>query len=260
MLSITGWGAAAGAIVTGAVGGVTGVAVKVKSGCVLDIFPGAGFGGSGRILMRAVSLANGVVGGAAGGAGAAAAVPMGRGTGVLAGSGGGGTAAGGGGGGANVRGTGTLATGGLGNGTCDTGGRGIGTLPGFGASGVGGGSDVGGRAGRLIRTISSSCGATASPRRGGRVIRTVSFFGWLASAMVTLTGGKIRLPKIGYVVTGKLRSLGKRWRLHRGSFHFCVFRVFRARPSLGVMKYWSGDILRQPDSYLNWRECYANRS
>ena len=72
MLSITGWGATAGAIVTGAVGGVTGVAVKVKSGCVLDIFPGAGFGGSGRILMRAVSLANGVVGGAAGGAGAAA--------------------------------------------------------------------------------------------------------------------------------------------------------------------------------------------
>jgi hypothetical protein len=128
MLSKTGWGATAGAIVTGAVGGVTGVAVKVKSGCVLDIFPGAGFGGSGRILMRAVSLANGVVGGAAGGAGAAAAVPMGRGTGVLAGSGGGGTAAGGGGGGASVRGTGTLATGGLGNGTCDTGGRGIGWL------------------------------------------------------------------------------------------------------------------------------------
>jgi hypothetical protein len=190
MLSITGWGAIAGAIVTGAVGGVTGVAVKVKSGCVLDIFIGAGFGGSGRILIRAVSLANGVVGGAAGsgaaagGAGAAAAVPMGRGTGVLAaGSGGGGTAAGGGGGGANVRGTGTLAT-------CDTGGRGIGTLLGFGASGVGGGSDVGGRAGRLIRRISSSSGAPASPRRGGRVIRTVSFFGWLASAMVTLTGGK----------------------------------------------------------------------
>ncbi len=199
MLSITGRGATAGAIVTGAVGGVTGVAVKVKSGCVLDIFIGAGFGGSGRILMRAVSLANGVVGGAAGagaaagGAGAAAAVPMGRGTGVLAaGSGGGGTAAGGGGGEANVRGTGTLAIGGLGNGTCDTGGRGIGTLPGFGTSGVdvGGGSDVGGRAGRLIRTVSSSCGATASPRRGGRVIRTVSFFGWLASAMVTLTGEK----------------------------------------------------------------------
>ena len=229
MLSKTGWGATAGAIVTGAVGGVTGVAVKVKSGCVLDIFPGAGFGGSGRILMRAVSLTNGVVGGAAGGAGAAAAVPMGRGTGVLAaGSGGGGTAAGGGGGGANVRGTGTLAAGGLGNGTCDTGGRGIGTLPGFGTSGVdvGGGSDVGGRAGRLIRTVSSSCGATASPRRGGRVIRTVSFFGWLASAMVTLTGGKIRLPKIGYVVTGKLRSLGKRWRLHEALPTFVSFVFF----------------------------------
>ena len=267
MLSITGWGATGGAIVTGAVGGATGVAVKVESGCVLDIFIGAGFGGSGRILMRAVSLANGVVGGAAGAgaaageAGAPAAAPMGRGTGVLAaGSEGGGTAAGGGGGGANVRGTGTLATGGLGDGTCDTGGRGIGTLPGFGASGVAGGSDVGGRAGRLIRTVSSSCGATASPRWGGRVIRTVSFFGWLASAMVTLTGGKIRLPKIGYFVTGKLRSLGKRWRLHRGTSHFCVFRVFRARPSLGVMKYWSGDILRQPDSYLNWRDYYANRS
>ena len=152
--------------------------------------------------MRAVSLASGVVAGvvgagaaarteAVGRAGTAAVVPVGRGTGVLAAGGGvSPTAAGGGGGGANVRGTGTLATGGLGNETCDTGGRGIGTLPGFGASGVGGGSDVGGRAGRLIRTISSSCGATASPRRGGRVIRTVSFFGWLASAMVTLTGGK----------------------------------------------------------------------
>src|SRR4029077_7110236 len=69
MLSITGWGATAGAIVTGAGGGVTGVAVKVKSGCVLDIFIGASFGGSGRILMRAVSLANGVVGGAAGAGG-----------------------------------------------------------------------------------------------------------------------------------------------------------------------------------------------
>src|SRR5207248_2309924 len=83
-------------------------AVKVESGCVLDIFIGAGFGGSGRILMRAVFLANGVVGGAAGAgaaageAGAPAAAPMGRGTGVLAaGSEGGGTAAGGGGGGAN---------------------------------------------------------------------------------------------------------------------------------------------------------------
>jgi hypothetical protein len=153
--------------------------------------------------MRAVSLASGVVGvlvgtGAAagtGGGGAAAVVPMGRGTGVLAA---------GGGGGANVRGTGTLASGGLGNGTCARGGRGIGTFAGFDTSGVdvGGGSDVGGPAGRLIRTVSSSCGAAASPRRGGRVIRVVSFFGSLASAMVTLTGRKISLPEIGSVVTG----------------------------------------------------------
>src|SRR5438876_776015 len=50
-----------------------------------------------------------------------------------------------------------------------------------------GGSEAGGRDGRLIRTVSSSSGAAASPRRGGRVIRTVSFFGSLASAMVTLT-------------------------------------------------------------------------
>ena len=137
--------------------------------------------------MRAVSLASGVVAGAAA-AGDAAAVPMGRGTGVWA------------------AGTGTLATGGLGNGTCDTGGRGIGTLPGFGTSGadVGGGSDIGGRAGRLIRTVSSSCGATTSPRRGGRIIRTVSFLGSLASAIVTLMGGTLRLPEIGYVVTGEL--------------------------------------------------------
>jgi len=195
MLSITGCGAAAGAIVTGAVGGVPGVAVKVTSGCVLDIFTDAGFGGSGRILMRAVSLASRVAGGAAGAgagagngaaAGATAAVPRGRGAGVLAG-----------GGGANVRGTGTLATGGLGNGTCDTGGRGIRTLAGFGTGGVdiGGGSDVGGRAGRSIRTVSSSCGATASPR-GGRVIRTVSFFGSLASAMGTLMGGQQDCQKL----------------------------------------------------------------
>jgi len=156
--------------------------------------------------MRAVSLASGVVAGAAGagaapgsggagGAGAAAVVPMGRGTGVLA--------AGGGGGGANARGAGTLATGGLGNGTGVIGGRGIGTVPGFGARGVdvGGGSDVGGRAGTLIRTVSSSCRATASPRGGGRVIRTVSFFGSLASAMVTLTGGKTSLSEISGFVT-----------------------------------------------------------
>jgi hypothetical protein len=166
--------------------------------------------------MRAVSLASGVVGGvpgagaaagngAAGGAGAAAVVPMGRGTGVLAAGGGGGTAADGGGGG-NVRGAGTLTTGGLGNGTCDTGGRGIGTLPGFGTSGfdVGGGSDIGGRAGRLIRTVSSSCGAASSPRRGGRLIRVVSFFGSLASDMVTSTGGKISLSEISGFVTRQL--------------------------------------------------------
>src|SRR5205814_9257015 len=120
---------------------------------------------------------------AAMGAEAAAAVPMGRGTGVLA-TGKGGAA--------NARGAGTLVTGGLGNGTWEIGVRGIGTVPGFAGSdvAVGGASDVGGRAGRLTRTVSLSCGATASPRRGGRVIRTVSFFGWLASAMVTLTGEK----------------------------------------------------------------------
>src|SRR5215467_5733130 len=134
--------------------------------------------------MRAVSLDSGVVSGTAARIGAAAAVPIGRGTGVLAvDRRGGATAAGGGGGGTNVRGTGTVATGGLGNGTCDTGGRGIGTLPAFGTTGtvVGGGSDVGGRAGRLICTVSSSCGAATSLPLGGRVIRTVSFFGSLAS-------------------------------------------------------------------------------
>jgi hypothetical protein len=201
MLSLTGCGTSAGAIVTGAVGCAT-VAVVVMRGWVLDIFTGAGFGGSGRILMRAVSFASGVVAGApgAGGAagagplaGAALAVPMGRGTGVLAaGGGGGGMAAGGGGGGAKVRGAGTLATGGLGNGTCDTGGRGIRTLPGLGTSGadVGGGSDVGGRAGRLIRTVSPSSGPATSPRRGGRLIRVVSFFGSSASAMVNFQLGQ----------------------------------------------------------------------
>ncbi|HKS30923.1 MAG TPA: hypothetical protein VJR28_00840 [Chthoniobacterales bacterium] len=106
-------------------------------------------------------------------------------------------AVGSGGGEANVRGTGALAAGGLGNGTCDTGGRGIGTVPGFDASGV----DVGGREGRLIRTVSPPWGVTASSRRGGRVIRTVSFFGSLASAMVTLTGGKISLSEISGFVT-----------------------------------------------------------
>jgi len=112
-------------------------------------------------------------------------------------------AVGGGGGEANVRGTGALATGGLDNGTCDTGGRGIGTVPGFDAGGpdVDGGCAVGGRAGRLNRAVSSSGGATASPRRGGRVIRTVSFFGSLASAMVTLTGGKMSLSETSGFVT-----------------------------------------------------------
>jgi type IV secretion system protein TrbL len=155
--------------------------------------------------MRAVSLANGVVAGVVGagaadgtevamGAEAAAAVPMGRGTGVLATGKGGGT---------NVRGAGTLVTGGLGNGAWEIGGRGIGTVPGFAGSGVGvdGASDVGGRAGRLIRTVSLACGATASSRRGGRVIRTVSFFGSLASAIVTLTGGKTSLSEISGFVT-----------------------------------------------------------
>ena len=154
--------------------------------------------------MRAVSLAIGVVagvvgaGGAAGTepamrAGAAAAVPRGRGTGVLA--------AGGGAGGVNVWGPGTPVTDGLGNGTWEIGGRGIETVPAFGASVVGGGCDVGGPAGRLSRTALSSCGATASPRRGGRVIRTVSFFGSLASAIVTLRGGKTSLSEISGFVT-----------------------------------------------------------
>jgi hypothetical protein len=155
--------------------------------------------------MRAVSLASGVVAGVVGagaaagteaamGAEAAAAVAMGRGTGVLPT----GEA-----GGANVRGAGTLVTGGLGNGTWEIGGRGIRTVPGFAGSGVavGGASDAGGRAGRLIRTVSLSCEATASPRWGGRVIRTVSFFGSLASAMVTLTGGKTSLSEISGFVT-----------------------------------------------------------
>lgn len=155
--------------------------------------------------MRAVSFPSGVVAGVVGAgaaagieaamAEAAAAVPMGRGTGVLA--------AGGRGGGANVRGAGTLMAGGLGNWTWEIGGRGIGTVPGFGASGVavGGGCDVGGRAMRLIRAVSSSRGATASPRPGGRVIRTVSFFGSLASAMVTLTGRRTSLSEISEFVT-----------------------------------------------------------
>src|SRR5439155_536601 len=120
------------------------------------------------------------------------------------------TGAVGGGGCCAARGAGAPPAGGAGNGFCDTGGLGIGTLPGFGTNGadVGGGSEVGGRDGRLIRTMSSSSGATASPRRGGRVIRTVSFFGSLASAMVTLTGGIISLSEISWFVTRQL-TLGQ---------------------------------------------------
>jgi hypothetical protein len=79
-------------------------------------------------------------------------------------------------------------------------------LPGLGTKGadVGGGSEVGGREGRLIRMVSSSSGTAASPRRGGRVIRTVSFFGSLASAMVTLTGGTGSLSEISRFVTRQL--------------------------------------------------------
>lgn len=149
--------------------------------------------------MRAVSLARGVVGARAGAAGV---VPIGRGKGVLAagGRGGGVVAAG------TARATRPPPTGGAGNGFCDTGGLGIGTLAGFGTSGadVGGGSEAGGRDGRLIRTVSSSSGAAASPREGGRVIRTVSFFGSLASAMVTLTGGIMSLSEISRFVTRQL--------------------------------------------------------
>jgi hypothetical protein len=154
-------------------------------------------------------LTRGVVGARAGagggrgaGTGAPDVVPIGRGKGVLA--------AGGRGGGCSARGAGTPPAGGAGNGFCDTGGLGIGTLPGFGTNGadVGGGSEVGGRDGRLIRTMSSSSGAAASPRPGGRVIRTVSFFGSLASAMVTLTGGKMSLSEISRFVTRQL-TLGQ---------------------------------------------------
>src|SRR5207237_2669113 len=188
---------AAGAMVTGAVGGATGVAVAVMSGCVFDIFAGVGFGGSGRMLMRAVSLVRGVVAAVGLGADAPAVVPLGRGKGVL-------VTGGGGGGGSTVRGAGTPPTGGVGNGFCDTGGLGIGTLPGLdtkGGTAVGVGSEVGGRDGRLIRTVSSSSGAAASPRPGGRVIRTVSFFGSFASAMAILTGETKSLSKISRFVT-----------------------------------------------------------
>src|SRR5437764_8470268 len=209
----TGCGAA-GAMVTGAVGGAPDVAVAVMRGWVFDILAGVGFGGSGRTLMRAVSLVRGVVGtraGASGGRGAGTGapdvVPIGRGKGVLAAGGrDGGVVAGGGGGGGIARGPVSPPAGGVGNGFCDTGGLGIGTLPGVGTSGtdVGGSSEVGGRDGRLIRTVSPSSGAAASPRRGGRVIRTVSFFGSLASAMVTLTGGIISLSEISRFVTRQL--------------------------------------------------------
>jgi hypothetical protein len=164
--------------------------------------------------MRAVSLARGVVGARAGtdggrGAGTDAldVVPIGRGKGVLAAGGRGGGVAGG---GDTTCGAGTAPAGVAGNGFCDTGGLGIGTLAGFGTSGaeVGGDSEVGGRDGRLIRTVSSSSGAAASPRRGGRVIRTVSFFGSLASAMFTLTGGIISLSEISRFVTRQL-TLGQ---------------------------------------------------
>lgn len=146
--------------------------------------------------MRAVSLARGVVAGADLGAGAAAVAPLGRGKGVfVTGGGGGGVVAAGGGGG---------------NGFSATGGLGIGTLPGLASKGadVGGGSEMGGREGRLIRTVSSSSGTAASPRRGGRVIRTVSFFGSLASAMVTLTCGTRSLSEISRFVTRQL-TLGQ---------------------------------------------------
>jgi hypothetical protein len=146
--------------------------------------------------MRAVSLARGVVAGADLGAGAAAVVPLGRGKGVLVTGGGGG---------------GVVATGGGGgNGFCATGGLGIGTSLGLAGKGadVGGGSEMGGREGRLIRTVSSSLGTAASPRRGGRVIRTVSFFGSLASAMVTLAGRTRSLSEISRFVTRQL-TLGQ---------------------------------------------------
>ena len=157
--------------------------------------------------MRAVSLARGVVGARAGagggrgaGTGAPDLVPISRGNGVLAAGGRGGGVVGG---GDTTCGAATAPAGGVGNGFCDTGGLGIGTLAGFATSGtdMGGGSEAGGRDGRLIRTASSSSGAAASPHRGGRVIRTVSFFGSLASVMVTLTGGIMSLSDISRFVT-----------------------------------------------------------
>ena len=191
---------AAGAMVTGAVGGTTDVAVAVMRGCVFDILAGVGLGGSGRTLMRAVSLARAVVGGRGAGTGSHDVVPIGRGKGVLAAGGRGGGVAGG---GDTTCGAGIAPAGYAGNGFCDTGGLGIGTLAGFGTSRaeVGGGSEAGGRDGRLIRTVSSSSGAASSPRRGGRVIRTVSFFGSLASSMGTLTGRIMSLSEFSRFVT-----------------------------------------------------------
>src|SRR4029077_5910189 len=163
--------------------------------------------------MRAVSLARGVVGaractggGRSAGTGTPDVVPIGRGKGVLAAGGRGGGVVGG---SDTTCGAGT-APARAGNGFWDTGGLGIGTLAGFATSGtdMGGGSDAGGRDGRLIRTVSSSSGAAAFPRRGGRVIRTVSFFGSLASAMVTLTGVIMSLSEISQFVTRQL-TLGQ---------------------------------------------------
>ncbi len=165
--------------------------------------------------MRAVSLARGVVGARAGagggrgaGTGAPDLVPISRGNGVLAAGGRGGGVVGG---GDTTCGAATAPAGGVGNGFCDTGGLGIGTLAGFATSGtdMGGGSEAGGRDGRLIRTVSSSsCASSSSPRRGGRVIRTVSFFGSLASAIVTLIGAIMSLSEISRFVTRQL-TLGQ---------------------------------------------------
>jgi hypothetical protein len=109
------------------------------------MFVAEGFGGSGKTLIRAVSLPGGVVD-AAGfrvggvtllGAAAVPAVPMGRGTGVLAtGCGGGAVVAGGGGGGTVRVDAGTPPTGALADGFCATGGRGIVKFPGLGATGA----------------------------------------------------------------------------------------------------------------------------
>ena len=152
------------------------------------MFVAEGFGGSGKTLMRAVSLPIGVVevaglpvlpvgGVTVAGVDAAVVVPIGRGTGVFA--------TGGGGGGTVPVGAALSPTGGSGNRFCATGGRGIVTLLGLGTMGadVDTGSEVSGRGGKLIRTTSFSSGTAASAGRGGKVIRTVSFFGSFASAM-----------------------------------------------------------------------------